>query len=303
MNLPQISINSLYIKLSFVVSFIIIALALFCAYHGRYKYTDKADRPTRVALSALLVFSIHLIGYKLYYSFYTNVVAIIILVILVGLPYAIISMSIILLAETIFLSSSSIYMLGINIIAIAFFGSIITLSTRNNERYLERKNIETSKLKGRTLFTFHIVAIYAFLSIQFIWVFISAFISYTKNIPLKIIIFETIQTQMPFAIIEAIITLLFLIALYFIKQKNIDKFILITTLILTIMSFIMKTQSDIILALLEAYYIVYQTPSSIFKMLNIPHQIIVVVAEITIFATISFIVYSINRIRKKYKHN
>lgn len=290
MNLPLISLDGLYIKLSFVISLIIISLAFLYVCKKKGKHLANNNSPMTIALSTVFIFSIHLISYKIFYNFYTNIVGIIMLTMLIGVSYSIISMSIIIFAETIFLSNGSVQMLGINIIAIVFLGSIMSLLTKNKKNYFMLRNIEKDKINRKTIFNFHIIIIYAFLSLNIIWIFFATFISYTNNISPRLIILETIETQLPFAIAESIVTLIFLIIFYLVKQKNINNFLLYSILILTSISLVLKTTPDIAIAFLEAYDVSYNTTKPILN-INIPRFIYVLLAEISIFSITYFLAY------------
>ncbi len=117
MNITNINIPIAIRVASFIIALIIILLS-FIAIIKDIR-VDKNKNAISIAIATIFVFSIHLISYSIFYNFYTNVVASIILIMLVGLPYAVVSMSVVLLAETIFLGNGSIYTIGLNIIIIA----------------------------------------------------------------------------------------------------------------------------------------------------------------------------------------
>lgn len=299
MNLPFIFIPKSYTILSFVISSIIIIFAIISIIKDIYNDPNQKKSAVTIGISTVFIFAIHLIGYKTFYSFYTNISATIILVILVGRSYAIISMSIVLLKEAIFLGNGSIETLGINIIIIAFMGSIVTLFMKKRYFYLNNtNNIKNKKLDSHTLFVFFIVSLAAFLSVHMIGLSMALFVGLTKNMPIQRLMLEMIETQMSFAIIEAIITFLFIAIFSFIDNKKLNKILLISSITIMLISLLLKTYPDISKAFLEAYQIEYRISRSVSNIFNIPRILYLLIAKILIFIILFAFNHSINYAKK-----
>ncbi len=301
MNLPFIFIPKSYTILSFIIAFIIIMLAIIFIIKDIYKYPNKDRSAVTIGISTVFIFAIHLIGYTTFYSFYTNITATIILVVLVGTPYAIISMSIVLLKEALFLGNGSIHTLGINIIIIAFMGSIITLFMK--KKYFDLNNIKNKELDSRVFFGFLMVSLAAFFSVHIIGLSTALFIGITKTIPVQRLMLEMIETQMSFAVIEAIVTFIFLFIFSFIDNKERNRVLIISSITIMLISLLLKTHPNITDVFLENYHIEYLFSKSVSNIFHIPRIVYLLIAKILIFILVFSINHAINYAKKILNKN
>lgn len=253
MHIPSHAISNEMVAATSVIAAALVATSAVFAARAK-------DKPSlvKVAAATAFVLAVQMMNYTSLYGVASHIIGMMFLVIMLGVPFAVLSMTSVLTVQALVLGDGSISTLGVNIITMAFISLIPYFLMK--KRYF--------KLGNKDAVSYVIIALATLISFEIACIATAVFMAIANGLNVSKVALDIMSIQMLPAVIEmsATAAAVFLFSRISEKQTNIALFA--SSVVFAVTCGFTSSLPDMVFALLQTYEITYSEAVSLSSMTN-----------------------------------